>query len=259
MGGSRRRLKKGKPKVRVGVVRKNKTLKAALPKDLADPTRRKQTAAALASLGVAAVPAAKPAPDASALPPASTLWREQAPVSQNYAAVALLADVNEAFGRNRRNRARPAGADADAPALKPREARLAAGERTHEDDDELRAALRLPRRSGKSAPQRLTSTAEAVVASLLAAHGRPVAEEEDEGGVGAAAGGGGGGGRCSWSTWEKDTKRNRMQHSAGKLRAMLEAYDYYGCGGGAAAGGGGAGGGGKQHRFQAPKKPYKRL
>jgi nucleolar protein 16 len=253
MGGSRRRLKKGKAKVRVGVVKKNKTLKAALPKELADPTRRAQTAAALASLGVAAAGAS-----------ASALWREQAPVSHNYAAVELVADVNEAFGRNRRNRARPAGADADAPALRTPEARRAAGERTHEDDDELRAALRLPRRSGKNAPQRLTSTAEAVVTSLLAAHGRPMMQEEGEeeggGGGGEGEGGEGGGGgnkqrRCSWSTWVKDTKRNRMQHSAGKLRAMLEAYDYYGGG----AGGEDGSSGGKKHRFQPPKKPYKRL
>jgi nucleolar protein 16 len=236
MGGSRRRLKKGKAKVRVGVVRKNKTLKAALPKDVADPTRRRQTAAALAALAaegkgaVAAAPAAAALPSSSNPsnpPPTEALWREQIPLAQNYAAVGVVADVNEAFGRNRRNRARPLGAAEDAPALKPLEARLSAGERTHEDDDELRAAMRLPRHSGKVAPQRLTAAAEAVVEALLAAHGR-----SDD-----------------FSAWVKDTKRNRMQHSAGKLRAMLEAYDYYKESGEDKA----------RHRFQPPKKPYKRL
>jgi len=268
MGGSRRRLKKGKPKVRVGVQKKNKTLKAALPKDVADPTRRARTAACLAALrnggggGGGGAPSSGPS-GAPAVPPAASLWREQAPVAQNYAAVALVADVNEAFGRNRRNRARPAGAAHDAPALRPPAARAAAGERTHEDDDELRAAMRLPRHSGKAAPQRLTSTARAVVESLLAVHGRGGGAE----GAGEAGREGGGGGGLA--AWVRDTKRNRMQHSEGKLRAMLEAYDYYGQGQeegqgqqqgaeGAAAGGGGAGGG-TEHRFQAPKKPYKRL
>jgi nucleolar protein 16 len=234
MGGSRRRLKKGKAKVRVGVVRKNKTLKAALPKDVADPTRRRQTAAALAALAaegkggaVAAAPAAAALNPADP-PPPEALWREQIPLAQNYAAVGVVADVNEAFGRNRRNRARPLGAAEDAPALKPLEARLSAGERTHEDDDELRTAMRLPRHSGKVAPQRLTAAAEAVVEALLAAHGR----SDDLG------------------AWVKDTKRNRMQHSAGKLRMMLEAYDYYKENGGDNK---------ARHRFQPPKKPYKRL
>jgi nucleolar protein 16 len=233
MGGSRRRLKKGKAKVRVGVVRKNKTLKAALPKDVADPTRRAQTAAALLGAAAAAATAA------AAPPPASALWREQVPLAQNYAAVGVVADVNEAFGRNRPNRARPLGARVDAPALRPAEARAAAGEPTHEDDDELRAALRLPRRAGKAAPQRPTAAAEAVVEALLAAHGR-----DDLG------------------AWVKDAKRNRMQHSAGKLRAMLEAYDWHRRAEAAAAAGGGGGGGdgkGERHRFQPPKKPYKRL
>lgn len=241
MGGSRRRLKKGKAKVRVGVVRKNKTLKAALPKDVADPTRRAQTAAALAALaaenggGAAAAPGGgSAAASANPPPPPESLWREQVPLAQNYAAVGVVADVNEAFGRNRGNRARPLGAAVDAPALKPVEARLSAGERTHEDDDELRAAMRLPRHSGKVAPQRLTAAAEAVVEALLAAHGRGV--------------GGEGGGGPDLGAWVKDTKRNRMQHSEGKLRAMLEAYDYYKERESAG-----------RHRFQPPKKPYKRL
>ena len=45
----------------------------------------------------------------------------------------------------------------------------------------------------------------------------------------------------------RDIKLNRMQHSAGKLRQLLEARAHW------------AGAAAERHDFRGPSKPYKRL
>lgn len=137
MGGSRRRLKRGKSKVRVGVVKRKRTTKAQLPQELADAR-----------------------PDlCKRLPEHSITWEETATLTRNYAANAFVQDPNEGFGRNRR-----AG-------LKTPEQREQEDGATFDDDDELRAALGKERKSGKAPPKRLTSHQRAIVERLIAAHG----------------------------------------------------------------------------------------
>uniref|UniRef100_A0A061SBI4 Nucleolar protein 16 n=1 Tax=Tetraselmis sp. GSL018 TaxID=582737 RepID=A0A061SBI4_9CHLO len=71
------------------------------------------------------------------------------------------------------------------------------------DDDELRILMAKQRKTGKAAPQRLTSHQKQIVEKLIEAHGSDV------------------------EAMSKDRKLNSMLHSEGKLRRMLESYTHW--------------------------------
>jgi nucleolar protein 16 len=136
-------MKKGAPKVKVGLVKRRKDVKAKLPLEIregrADVEKRLQQK-----------------PD----------WSETATLTANYGANKFVLNPNEGFGRNQNQRGRPP--------LKTPEERAAADGATFDDDDELRAATGKMRKSGKAAPQPLTATQQEVVRRLLDAHGEDV-------------------------------------------------------------------------------------
>lgn len=140
-------------------------------------------------------------------------WEEEATLTANYRANRFVLDPNEGFGRNQR----------PAP-LKSKEEREAEDGETFSDDDEIRAATGKVRKTGRAAPKALTAHQKQIVQRLLDAHGEDV------------------------QAWFRDTKLNRMQHSEGKLRELLESFNFY-----------------KdrpandRHDFRAPRKPFKRV
>lgn len=190
MGRSRRRMKKTAPKVKVGVVKRKKTQKAKLPKELTDGR-----------------------PDVEKRLQQKPEWREEATLTTNYEVNKFVLDPNEGFGRNLK----------PAP-LKSKEEREAEDGGTYSDDDEIRVATGKQRKTGKAAPQPLTTHQRDIVKKLVAAHGDNV------------------------QAMVRDTKLNRMQHSEGKLRELLESYHYYSQRPDSG-----------RHDFRAPKKPPKRL
>ncbi|KIZ06256.1 hypothetical protein MNEG_1701 [Monoraphidium neglectum] len=140
-------------------------------------------------------------------------WEEEATLTTNYAANQFVLDPNEGFGRNLR----------PAP-LKSKEEREAEDGETFSDDDEIRAATGNIRKTGKAAPQPLTAHQKQIVQRLIDAHGEDV------------------------KAWFRDTKLNRMQHSEGKLRELLESFKFHS-----------KRPEGDRHDFRAPRKPFKRL
>ncbi|GLC41157.1 hypothetical protein PLESTB_001797200 [Pleodorina starrii] len=191
MGGSRRRLKKNAPKVRNGLVKRKKDEKTKLPLEIAfdDPALVKRL---------------KKKPE----------WDEKDTLGENYSRNQLVADPNILLGRKEKK-----------TPLVPPEVRKEAGEETFSDDDEQRAALNMPRKSGKAPPPRLTSTQRKVVGALLEKHGDDV------------------------HAMMLDTKLNKMQHSEGELRKLIEAYRFWGPTCSAA----------QKHDFWTDKKPPKKL
>lgn len=140
MGGSRRRLKRDKPKVKVGVVKKKKTDKSKIPLELLEGR-----------------------PSISKRLDVNVQWEEGKLLADNYQANKILLDPNVGFGRNR----------ASEP-LKSREEREAGGQETYSDDDELRAGCNLERKTGVAPPPRLTPRQRQVVEVLVKAHGEDV-------------------------------------------------------------------------------------
>lgn len=140
MGGSRRRLKRTRRKVRVGVVKRKANVKAQVPLELADGRQ-----------------------DVQERLNTTVSWETTDTLTRNYGANRLLLDPNEGFGRNQR-----------AAPLKTPEQREAADGATHEDDDELRAACGKERKSGAAPPKRLTTHQRAIVERLVDAHGDDV-------------------------------------------------------------------------------------
>ncbi|GBF93672.1 hypothetical protein Rsub_06775 [Raphidocelis subcapitata] len=187
MGRSRRRLKKTAPKVKVGVVKRNKTQKAKLPTEL-----REQR------------------PDVEKRLNQKPEWKEEATLTSNYGANKFVLDPNEGFGRNLKPQP-----------LKSKEEREAEDGGTYSDDDEMRAATGLVRKAGRAPPKPLTTHQKQIVQKLLDAHGEDV------------------------QAWFRDTKLNRMQHSEGKLRELLESFKFHSSS--------------SRHDFRAPRKPPKRL
>ncbi|GIL71769.1 hypothetical protein Vretimale_793 [Volvox reticuliferus] len=191
MGGSRRKLKRNAPKVRNGVVKRKRDQKTKIPLDIA--------------FGNPALEARlnkKPE------------WSEKDTLDTNYSRNQLVSDPNVLLGRKEKK-----------TPLVPPEARKEAGEQTYSDDDEQRAALRLPRKSGKNLPARPTATQRKVVGALLEKHGEDV------------------------RAMMMDTKLNKMQHSEGELRQLIEAYQFWGPNCSAA----------QKHDFWTEKKPPKKL
>jgi hypothetical protein len=132
------------------------------------------------------------------------------------------------------------------------------------------------RHAGRAAPKPLTTHQKAIVQKLLDAHGEDVQVRAwhawaswfsplAAGGAsharmqpgmawrGVAGGGAWPGTRGPHLTgflvrpqaWFRDTKLNRMQHSEGKLRELLESFKFHS--------------GSNRHDFRAPRKPPKRL
>ncbi|KAG1671364.1 hypothetical protein FOA52_002974 [Chlamydomonas sp. UWO 241] len=191
MAGSRRRLKRNAPKVKVGgaAARRKQTEKTKVPLEVTENR-----------------------PGAQKRLKRSLLWSEEANLTDNYRANDLLLDINAGFGRN--NAHRGAG-------IRSAEVKETGGEETFEDDDELRAACNLERKTGKALPPRLTSHQRDIFEKLLAAHGDDV------------------------DAMVLDIKLNKMQHSAGQLRKLLEGHRHWGEG--------------SRHDFRAPRKAPKRI
>ncbi|KAG2449706.1 hypothetical protein HYH02_005233 [Chlamydomonas schloesseri] len=137
-------------------------------------------------------------------------WNEKDTLDENYARNQLVADPNLLLGRKAKQ----------TPLVEP-EARRAAGEETYSDDDEQRAALKQPRKSGKAPPPRLTGTQREVVKALMDKHGDDT------------------------KAMMLDTKLNKMQHSQGELKRLIEAYHFWGPN--------------SKHDFWSEKKPPKKL
>ncbi|GFR42551.1 hypothetical protein Agub_g3458 [Astrephomene gubernaculifera] len=191
MGGSRRRLKKNAPKVRNGLIKTRKDEKTKIPLQIAMeyPELKKRLKK-------------------------DVEWDEKDTLDENYARNQLVSDPNVLLGRKEKK----------TPLVAP-EARKEAGEETFSDDDEQRAALHLPRKSGRAPPARLTATQRQVVGALLEKHGEDV------------------------HAMMLDTKLNKMQHSEGELRKLIAAYRYWGPTCSAA----------QKHDFWTEKKPPKKL
>ncbi|KAG2501347.1 hypothetical protein HYH03_001137 [Edaphochlamys debaryana] len=191
MAGSRRRLKKSAPKVRTALVKRKRDQKTQVPKEVAF-----QSPAFKAKLNK------------------EIEWDVTDTLGENYARNKLVADPNVMLGRREKK----------TPLVAP-EVRKEAGEETYSDDDELRAACNLPRKSGKAPPPRPTATQRKVIGALLEKHGDNV------------------------QAMVLDIKLNKMQHSAGELKKLMEGYRFWGPEGSAA----------QKHDFWTEKKPPKRL
>ncbi|GLI63947.1 hypothetical protein VaNZ11_007110 [Volvox africanus] len=191
MGGSRRKLKRNAPKVRNGVVKRKSDKKTKIPLDIAFGNPALETRL-------------NKKPE----------WSEKDTLNSNYSRNRLVSDPNVLLGRKEKK-----------TPLVPAAARKEAGEETFSDDDEQRAALHLPRKSGKKPPARPTATQRKVVGALLEKHGEDV------------------------HAMMMDVKLNKMQHSEGELRKLIEAYRFWGPNCSAA----------QKHDFWTEKKPPKKL
>ncbi|CAG9466738.1 unnamed protein product [Pedinophyceae sp. YPF-701] len=130
-------------------------------------------------------------------------WNELDTVEDNYVRNGILRNANASFGRNRHAESRKQEARRvreEAGAQSPERDDCSASE----SDDELRALLSKTRKTGVAAPKRLTPTQVRVVEELIAAHGDDVAR------------------------MARDIKRNKMQHTEGKLRMMIRSYNHWG-------------------------------
>jgi len=144
MAGSRRRLKRNAPKVRVGMAKARRR-----------PIDKTRTPLEVAQAN----------PSVEKKLKQSITWSEEATLSENYKANAFLLNSNKRFGRN---------ANGAMSGVRDVEDKQAAGEETFEDDDELRAGCNLERKTGTAPPPRLTATQKAVVSQLLSKHGDDV-------------------------------------------------------------------------------------
>mmetsp|Transcript_6192 Transcript_6192/g.13484 ORF Transcript_6192/g.13484 Transcript_6192/m.13484 type:complete len:191 (-) Transcript_6192:1011-1583(-) len=142
MGGSRRRLKQGKPKAKVGMAihKRKKIEKTIVPLEIAEQR-----------------------PDIQKRLKQRVDWEEERNLTDNYQRNGLVLDPNHGFGRNK-----------SSVPLKSKEEREAQGEETFSDDDELRAGCNLERKSGKALPPRLTSHQRQIIGKLIEEHGEDV-------------------------------------------------------------------------------------
>eukprot|EP00879_Flechtneria_rotunda_P004411 GHRR01004662.1.p1 GENE.GHRR01004662.1~~GHRR01004662.1.p1 ORF type:complete len:196 (+),score=43.46 GHRR01004662.1:345-932(+) len=186
MGGSRRRLKRTAPKVRVAVVNKKKSTKAAVPLELLDQQQDLQN-----KLN------------------AKVQWQEEATLRKNYQENNFIVNPNEGFGRNKRSKP-----------LRSKAEREQEGGSTYSDDDELRAACHMERKTGKALPKRLTSYQRQIVERLVDKH-----EDDVE-------------------SMFRDRKLNPMQHNIGKLKELLKSFNYWRAE--------------QKHDFRVPNKPPSR-
>jgi len=142
MAGSRRRLKKDKPKVKVGIAasKRKRSEKSKIPLEVAElrPSLEKRLNS-------------RPA------------WELSKNLGENYAANSLVLDPNQGFGRNK-----------SVMPLKSREEREKEDAETYSDDDELRAGCNLERKTGKAPPPKLTTHQRKIVEGLIEKHGEDV-------------------------------------------------------------------------------------
>lgn len=200
MGRSLRRAKRYRTKVRVGVEKKRKNVKAPAPLELTLKSGAAALAAKLPNLiSTATAATVTVAEEGEEVPttPATTTWNPSRPLTKNYAAAGVAADANARYGRNHRPSALKVKVDD--------------GEEENESDggystdDDLRAVSGLPRKhSARAPPCKLTSTQESVIAALRKAHGVNV------------------------EAMVKDIKLNRMLLPASKLKKMIDADDFWG-------------------------------
>ncbi|KAL4458495.1 hypothetical protein ABPG75_013360 [Micractinium tetrahymenae] len=168
MGGSLRRHKKHKPRI-IKRQKKKKHAKSNVPQELVMNTEEIKQ-----KLGI------------------QPKWDDQQHVDANYERAGLVADVNAAFGRNKRRDVLREKAEAAPEML---EAPI--------QDDELKAACAQVRSTGKALPKRLTAHQRQIVGRLLAAHGDDI------------------------QAMARDRKLNSMQHSEAVLRALVESYSFW--------------------------------
>lgn len=208
MGRSLRRAKRYRTKVRVGVEKKRKNVKAPEPIELtleagaaALAVKLPKLAAAAAAATAAGGKGGEEGEDTAA----ATIWNPARPLTKNYAAAGVAADANARYGRN--HRPSVLKVDDAAEGERGREA-TSAGRGDDEGDstdDDLRAVSSLPRKhSARAPPPKLTSTQEMVISALREAHGTDV------------------------EAMVKDIKLNRMLLPASKLKKMIEADDFWG-------------------------------
>ncbi|GAX83597.1 hypothetical protein CEUSTIGMA_g11022.t1 [Chlamydomonas eustigma] len=142
MAGSRRRLKKDKPKVKVGLAasKRKRSEKSKTPLEVAElrPSLEKRLNS-------------------------RAEWEQSKNLVENYAANHLVLDPNQGFGRNK-----------SAMPLKSREVREKEDGETYSDDDELRAGCNLERKTGKAPPPKLTTHQRKVVEQLIEKHGEDI-------------------------------------------------------------------------------------
>ncbi|KAI3435856.1 hypothetical protein D9Q98_001914 [Chlorella vulgaris] len=172
MGGSLRRHKRKQPRI-IKRHKKKPHVKSDMPQDLIV-----NAAEFKAKLGV------------------EPQWDNQQHIESNYEAAGLVADVNAAFGRNRRRDILKEKVEAHPELL------------DAEPEDEMKAACGQKRSTGKAAPKRLTTHQRQIVKQLIERHGDDVA------------------------AMQRDRKLNSMQHSQGVLTALLESYNHWGEGAG---------------------------
>uniref|UniRef100_A0A7S0UY77 Nucleolar protein 16 n=1 Tax=Polytomella parva TaxID=51329 RepID=A0A7S0UY77_9CHLO len=196
MGGSRRRLKKSAPTVRVGVVKRKLSQKSFTPQEVSGNRMHLE----------------------NRLNQAKT-WKESGTLTSNYAANNLIMDTN-LIGVNL-DKARK---------IPTKEERLANNEETFSDDDEIRVICNKPRKTGKTAPPRLSPAQVDLVTSLTKVHG------------------------TDYDAMVLDRKLNKMQNSAGQLRKLFEAHQYW-----SSKVSDNNGLSTLKHDFRVPNKPMKRL
>lgn len=210
MGRSLRRAKRYRTKVRVGVEKKRKNVKAPEPIELTLESGAAALAVKLPKLAAAAAAATaaggKGGEEGEEGPTA--IWNPARPLTKNYAAAGVAADANARYGRNHRPSVLRVD---DAEEGERRRGREAATTSSADDDggdstdDDLRAVSGLPRKhSARAPPPKLTSTQEIVISALREAHGTDV------------------------EAMVKDIKLNRMLLPASKLKKMIEADDFWG-------------------------------
>ena len=126
----------------------------------------------------------------------STKWDTKRTLRRNYEDNAVAEDVNKSIGME-------IDGDDDVVETHSRRTRENKGKKPKAVEDEINAALGKPRSTGRRPPKRLTTTQIKVVGKLIEKHGENI------------------------DGMARDIKLNKMQHSAGVLKKMVESYYAY--------------------------------
>ena len=176
------RRKKGIKKVKVGIRKKKITEKASMPIEL--------------RLGHGGLLIEK-----LDLPNNRADWIKEDTMMTNYTRNGLLTDPNKSMGRNKHMNHYQEEAHVIREEARVKDGKL---EMDHGDDDELRAANNLVRKTGAALPKRLTSHQKTIVEQFMKKHGDDV------------------------KAMTRDIKLNRMQQTESQLRSLIESYQYWG-------------------------------
>ena len=126
----------------------------------------------------------------------STKWDTKRTLRRNYEDNAVAEDVNKSIGME-------IDGDDEVVETHSRRTRENKGKKPKAVEDEINAALGKPRSTGRRPPKRLTTTQIKVVGKLIEKHGENI------------------------DGMARDIKLNKMQHSAGVLKKMVESYYAY--------------------------------